>query len=76
MMKRLPNEFNNNFPIRMEDKVKIIERLRLEVSTLQQATPFLKTLITTKHGHALKNPEFSYLFYLVFMCDLATNWIS
>ena len=69
----------------MEDKIKAIERLGLDVPTPQrQAKRFLKSLDPTKHkdmisslkNQALQNQDTTSPVDLTSMCGLATCWSS
>ena len=81
-MKQLSGESTNKYRVRMEDEVRILERLGLDVpSQQQQAMRFLFSLDPVKHADmitdlkndALKIPNTTYPADLVSMCDLARN---
>ena len=69
----------------MKVKIKLIERLGLDVPTQQQQPMrFLKSLDLTKNGdiisnlknQALQNPDTTHPVDLISTCDLATYWSS
>ena len=81
-MKQNPGESTNKYRVRMEDAIKVMERLGIDLPTpQQQAMRYLKSLDRAKHGHmladlknkALSNPDNTYPVDLCAMCDLATN---
>ena len=53
-MKQNPGESTNKYRVRMEDTLKVMDRLGIELpSPQQQAMRYLKSLDSTKHGHMI-----------------------
>ena len=83
-MKQLTSESNNNYRTRMENKVRILQWLGLDVPCQPwQAMRFLFFLGPIKNADMIadlkndaKHPDTTYPVDLVSMCDLATNWSS
>ena len=81
-MKQNPGESTNKYRVRMEDAIKVMKRLGIDLpSPQQQAMRYLKSLDRAKHGHmladlknkALSNPVNTYPVHLCALCGLATN---
>ena len=53
-MKQMPGESTNKYRVRMEDAIKVMERLGIDLPTpQQQAMRYLKSLDRSKHGQML-----------------------
>ena len=53
-MKQNPGESTNKYRVRMEDTLKVMDRLGIELpSPQQQAMRYLRSLDKSKHGHMI-----------------------